>query len=57
MAHYKEVDQRSTALRVVCTTTTNALLELSEFSEKGIVDGITANEYATYLEGAALVAC
>ncbi len=57
MTHYKEVDYRSTAIRTVCTTMTNAISELGVFAKEGVLDGITAKEYASYMEGSALVAC
>jgi len=57
MIHYKEVDHRSTALRTVCTSMENSISELAGFAKNGLLDGITAMEYATYLQGAALVAC
>lgn len=55
--HYKEFDSRSALLRTFCTTSTNAIAELMEFSSGEILDGITAMEYAEYLLGATLVAC
>ncbi len=55
--HYKETDYRSTSLRILCTASTNAAAELIELSKNGIMDGITAMEYAEYFHGAVLVAC
>ncbi|MBW2940292.1 hypothetical protein [Zhongshania aquimaris] len=55
--HYKEIDFRSTPLRTLCTATTNVVSELIHLSKNGVMDGITAMEYAEYFYGAALVAC
>lgn len=55
--HIREIDDRSTPLRILCTASTNAISELLEFSKVGIMDGITAMEYAEYFHGAVLVAC
>src|ERR1022692_3513389 len=55
--HLREIDTRSTPLRVLCTTSTNAIAELVEFCKEGMMDGITAMEYAEYFYGAVLVAC
>ncbi|MEC7118392.1 MAG: hypothetical protein VXW65_00610 [Pseudomonadota bacterium] len=55
--HIKEIDFRSTPLRVLCTTSTNAISELLSFAKLGVVDGLTAEEYTQYLLGAVLVAC
>ncbi|WP_269617844.1 hypothetical protein [Zhongshania sp. BJYM1] len=55
--HYKEIDFRSTPLRTLCTASTNAVSELILFSKSGVMDGITAMEYAEYFHGAVLVAC
>lgn len=52
-----EVDHRSTPLLAVCTTATNAIAELREFSEAGMFDKTTSLEYAEYFNGAVLVAC
>lgn len=52
-----EVDHRSTPLLVVCTTATNAIAELREFSEAGMFDKTTSLEFAEYFNGAVLVAC
>ena len=51
-----EVDHRSTPLRILCTTATNAISELAELSRTGGIDGLTAMEYAEYQHGAVLVA-
>jgi len=55
--HFKEADYRSTPLRTLCTTSTNAINELIAFSKAGVLDGVTAKEYAEYFYGAVLVAC
>lgn len=55
--HFKEADYRSTALTIFCTSSTNAIDELIKFSKAGLLDGITAMEYAEYFYGAVLVAC
>lgn len=55
--HYKEADYRSTPLGILCTASTNAVEELINFSIDGIMDGLTAMEYAEYVHGALLVAC
>ncbi|MFC1684750.1 hypothetical protein ACFL0R_04680 [Pseudomonadota bacterium] len=55
--HLNEIDFRSTPLRTLCTTATNAIDELVEYSKAGMFDGFTALEYASYLQGAVLVAC
>ncbi len=55
--HFKEVDYRSTPLRILCTTVTNAISELIAFVKAGNLDGLTAKEYAEYFYGAVLVAC
>ncbi|PHV00547.1 hypothetical protein CSQ88_16575 [Iodobacter sp. BJB302] len=55
--HYKELDHRSTPLRTLCTTATNAISELVQFSKVGILDSLLAAEYAEYFYGAVLVAC
>jgi len=58
MHHYKEMDYRSMPLRVLCTSTENAIKELISFTKEPIfLDGITALEYAEYLYGAVFVAC
>jgi hypothetical protein len=58
MHHYKEMDYRSMPLRVLCTSTENAIKELISFTKEPVfLDGITALEYAEYLYGAAFVAC
>ena len=56
--HLNEIDFRSTPLRTLCASVTNAidgLIELSKASD--ILDGLTAMEYAEYFFRAALVAC
>ena len=56
--HYKVADHRSTPLRTLCTSTYNAIMDLVSFTkEPGLLDGVTAQEYAEYFYGAALVAC
>ncbi|RLA42133.1 MAG: hypothetical protein DRR42_23880 [Gammaproteobacteria bacterium] len=56
--HYKETDYRSMPLRVLCTSTENAIRELVSFTkEPTFLDGITAIEYGEYLYGAVFVAC
>jgi len=55
--HMCEADHRSTPLRILCTTATNAISELAELSRVGGIDGLTAMEYAEYQHGAVLVAC
>lgn len=55
--HINEIDFRSTPLRILCTTSTNAISELLNFAKSGVVDGLTAKEYVQYLLGAVLVAC
>jgi len=55
--HYKEMDYRSAPLRTLCTISTNAVDELIELSKQGLMDGLTAMEYAEYIHGALLVAC
>lgn len=55
--HFKEADYRSTPLRILCTTVTNAINELIAFVKAGVLDGITAKEYAEYFYGPVLVAC
>ena len=55
--HMREMDFRSNPLRVLCTASTNAISELIDFCKEGIMDGITAKEYAEYFHGAVLVAC
>jgi hypothetical protein len=55
--HFKQADYRSTALTIFCTSSTNAIDELIKFSKAGLLDGITAMEYAEYFYGAVLVAC
>lgn len=55
--HYKETDLRSIPLRILCTTSSNAIDELIKFSKSGVLDGITAMEYSEYFYGAVLVAC
>lgn len=52
-----EVDHRSIPLRTLCTTATNAINELLTFSKAGVFDELTAMEYASYFQGAILVAC
>jgi len=53
----REMDFRSTPLRTLCTASTNAITELIDFCKEGVMDGITAMEYAEYFHGAVLVAC
>jgi len=55
--HLNEIDFRSTPLRTLCTTATNAINELVAFSKAGMFDGLTAMEYGSYFHGAVLVAC
>lgn len=55
--HMREMDFRSTPLRTLCTVSTNAISELIDFCKAGVMDGITAMEYAEYFHGAVLVAC
>lgn len=55
--HMNEMDHRSTPLRTLCTTASNAIEELATFSKAGLFDGLTAMEYASYFQGAVLVAC
>jgi len=55
--HYKETDYRITPLSTLCTASTNAVSELIGLSKEGILDGLTAMEYAEYFHGALLVAC
>lgn len=56
--HLNEIDFRATPLRTLCTSSTNAISDLIKLSkEPGILDGLTAMEYAEYFLGAVLVAC
>ena len=55
--HFKEVDYRAAALTIFCTSSTNAIDELVNFTKADLLDGITAMEYAEYFYGAVLVAC
>ncbi|MDR7088595.1 hypothetical protein [Cellvibrio fibrivorans] len=56
--HYLNSDFRSTPLRTLCTSSSNAIDELMEFSKNSLLlDGLTALEYAEYFYGAVLVAC
>jgi len=55
--HVNEIDFRSTPLRTLCTTATNAIDELVAFAKSGLFDGLTAMEYGQYFHGAVLVAC
>ncbi|MEF9672546.1 hypothetical protein QNM99_10605 [Pseudomonas sp. PCH446] len=55
--HVNEIDFRSTPLLTLCTTATNAIAELIDFSKAGLFDGTTSLEYAEYFNGAVLVAC
>ncbi len=58
MHHYKEADYRSMPLRVLCTSTENAIKELVALTKEPLLmDGLTAREYAEYLYGAVFVAC
>lgn len=56
--HYLNSDLRSTPLRTLCTSSSNAIDELMEFSKNSLLlDGLTALEYVEYFYGAVLVAC
>ena len=56
--HYKETDYRSMPLRVLCTSTENAVKELVSLTKEPVfLDGLTVLEYAEYLYGAVFVAC
>lgn len=55
--HVSELDFRSTPLRTLCTASTNAISDLIGFAKEGLIDGLTAKEYAEYFHGAVLVAC
>ena len=45
MHHYKEMDYRSMPLRILCTSTENAIKELISFTKEPVfLDGITALE-------------
>lgn len=52
-----DLDKRSTQLRTLCTTATNAVCELVRFSKTGILDPEEVDDYAGYFYGAILVAC
>lgn len=56
--HYLNSDFRSTPLRTLCTSSSNAIDELMRFSNNSLLlDELTALEYAEYIYGAVLVAC
>lgn len=57
LTHYKTIDFRSDNVRSVCTSCTNASLELLELSAKGFDYCHNVMEQVSYHQGSALVAC